>query len=52
MKKEIVNHVFFDLDNTLWDHRGNSEKTLEQMFLEYEITENHDLTFDEWHRVF
>lgn len=52
MDKEQVQHIFFDLDNTLWDHRGNSEITLAQMFRDYHITEKHHISFDEWHPVF
>ncbi|MGI9525952.1 MAG: YjjG family noncanonical pyrimidine nucleotidase [Weeksellaceae bacterium] len=50
--KEKIKHIFFDLDNTLWDHRGNSEATLKQMFKDYNITEDYNLNFDEWHQVF
>ncbi len=52
MDKARIEHVFFDLDNTLWDHRGNSEVTLEQMFKDYEITKKYKVTFEEWHEVF
>lgn len=44
--------MFFDLDNTLWDHRANSEKALKSIFEEQEITQRFDLSFDEWHPVF
>ncbi|MXV37504.1 noncanonical pyrimidine nucleotidase, YjjG family [Flavobacteriaceae bacterium Ap0902] len=50
--KDNIRHVFFDLDNTLWDHRGNSEATLRQMFKDYQITEQYNLDFDAWHEVF
>jgi putative hydrolase of the HAD superfamily len=30
-------HLFFDLDHTLWDFDTNSEKTLLQLFNEYEL---------------
>lgn len=49
---EKIKHVFFDLDNTLWDHRGNSEKVLEQMFINQKIQEKHQIQFHEWHHVF
>ena len=52
MNKQKVQHIFFDLDNTLWDHRGNSEITLKNMFLEHEIQSKYNLSFDTWHPVF
>lgn len=52
MQKQRVKHIFFDLDNTLWDHRGNSEATLLEMFETYEITKKYNLEFDEWHDIF
>ncbi|MFT5616857.1 MAG: putative hydrolase of the HAD superfamily [Arenicella sp.] len=30
-------HIFFDLDHTLWDFDRNSTETLEEMYLEYDI---------------
>lgn len=32
-------HLFFDLDHTLWDFDRNSEKTLRQLFEEYDLTQ-------------
>lgn len=52
MNKNIVKHIYFDLDNTLWDHRRNSILVLEKMFHENEITQKIDISFDEWHDVF
>lgn len=52
MDKAKVRHIFFDLDNTLWDHRGNSEITLEKMFAEYSIQQKYGFSFEEWHPVF
>ncbi len=52
MNKEKINHVFFDLDNTLWDHKGNSERTLKKMFSQYNIQTKYHITFEEWHTVF
>lgn len=31
-------HLFFDLDHTLWDFEKNSENTLKQLFDEYNLT--------------
>lgn len=52
MDKTKVKHVFFDLDNTLWDHRGNSEVTLKQMFQDYKIVEKYNVDFDTWHDAY
>ena len=27
-----IRHIFFDLDNTLWDHRKNAYLTLQEIF--------------------
>ena len=52
MDKLKVKHIFFDLDNTLWDHRGNSEFTLQQMFVDYNMESIYGITFQQWHPVF
>lgn len=49
MNKNSVQHIFFDLDNTLWDHRGNSKIVLEKMFQDYEIQRKYGIEFEEWH---
>ena len=36
MKK--YSHLFFDLDHTLWDFERNSIETLEEMYLEFELS--------------
>ncbi|HNP48654.1 MAG TPA: noncanonical pyrimidine nucleotidase, YjjG family, partial [Bacteroidia bacterium] len=30
-------HLFFDLDNTLWDFERNSRETLTELFHEYKL---------------
>lgn len=37
MKK--YQHVFFDLDHTLWDFDKNSSETLEELFITYQLAE-------------
>jgi putative hydrolase of the HAD superfamily len=32
---KAVTHIFFDLDDTLWDFRSNSEKVLSMLFIEH-----------------
>jgi putative hydrolase of the HAD superfamily len=44
-----IRHIFFDLDNTLWDHRKNAKLTLEGLFSKYKIQEKHQLSFDDFH---
>jgi putative hydrolase of the HAD superfamily len=44
-----IRHIFFDLDNTLWDHRKNAKITLEQLFKKYQIQEKYHFTFEDFH---
>ena len=37
-------HIFFDLDNTLWDFHRCSNETLEELFQEYELYKLGDVT--------
>ncbi|AZQ60746.1 noncanonical pyrimidine nucleotidase, YjjG family [Flammeovirga pectinis] len=37
MNKDTVEHIFFDLDHTLWDFEKNSEETLTHLFHKYGI---------------
>jgi len=50
MKKKY-SHIFFDLDNTLWDFRKNSYFALEETFGNY-FRENGQLTFEEFFEVY
>lgn len=43
--------IFFDLDDTLWDTIGNSRKTLEELYDEYEINRFYP-TFIEFYEVY
>ena len=45
MKKQYK-HLFFDLDHTLWDFETNSEKTLLQLYQEYELEQKGIPDFD------
>ena len=47
-----INHVFFDLDNTLWDHRKNAKLTLQKLFTKYQIIENHHINIDDFHEQY
>jgi putative hydrolase of the HAD superfamily len=35
-----VKHIFFDLDRTLWDFEANSKKTLEEIFISFDLKNN------------
>jgi len=44
-----IQHIFFDLDNTLWDHRRNAYLTIKDLFDKEEITLKHTIDFEEFH---
>jgi len=48
---KIYRHIFFDLDNTLWDFNFNSVETLREMFSEW-ISPRTDASEDEFVRVY
>jgi putative hydrolase of the HAD superfamily len=50
MKK--LRHIFFDLDNTLWDHRKNAFHTLKEIFEREKIQEKYNLEFEEFHKEY
>ncbi len=43
-----VKHIFFDLDNTLWDTDKNSMLTLQQMYKEMKVEETYRVAFSEF----
>lgn len=47
--QQTLKHVFFDLDNTLWDHRKNAELTLKKLFKKYNTSEVYKLDFQDFH---
>ncbi|WP_234109571.1 MULTISPECIES: YjjG family noncanonical pyrimidine nucleotidase [Chryseobacterium] len=47
-----IQHIFFDLDNTLWDHRKNAYHTLKEIFRAERVKENHHLDFEDFHREY
>ncbi|MCU7614751.1 YjjG family noncanonical pyrimidine nucleotidase [Chryseobacterium sp. GMJ5] len=47
-----IQHIFFDLDNTLWDHRRNAYLTIKDLFEKEEITLNYHIDFQEFHSVY
>ena len=44
-----IRHIFFDLDNTLWDHRKNAYLTLQELFSKEKVQEIYGLDFEEFH---
>lgn len=47
-----IQHIFFDLDNTLWDHRRNAYLTLKDIFQREKIQEKYNLGFEEFHKEY
>lgn len=47
-----IQHIFFDLDNTLWDHRKNAYLTIKDLFEKQEITLHYNIDFEEFHSVY
>ena len=46
MKIKNIKHIFFDLDNTLWDFEKNSREALQHLFLEHNIQLHCKTDFD------
>ena len=49
---ENIRHIFFDLDNTLWDHRKNAYNTIKDLFLKLEINEKYNIDFESFHKTY
>ena len=47
-----IQHIFFDLDNTLWDHRRNAYLTIKDLFGKEDITLKYSIDFEEFHSVY
>lgn len=47
-----IQHIFFDLDNTLWDHRRNAYLTIKDLFEKEEISLKYTIDFEEFHSVY
>ncbi|MDQ0592501.1 putative hydrolase of the HAD superfamily [Chryseobacterium ginsenosidimutans] len=47
-----IQHIFFDLDNTLWDHRKNAYLTIKNLFEKDEINLKYNIDFEEFHSVY
>src|SRR6218665_1700098 len=47
-----IRHIFFDLDNTLWDHRKNAYLTIKELFSQQKISGKYDIDFEEFHTAY
>lgn len=47
-----VRHIFFDLDNTLWDHRKNAYLTIKELFSQQNISAKYKIDFEEFHTAY
>lgn len=47
MKK--IKHIFFDLDNTLWDYRKNAAIAIRKVYAEFEIEKEYGYGFDDYY---
>lgn len=48
----MIQHIFFDLDNTLWDHRKNAYLTLKDIYSREKVQEKYSLGFEEFHKEY
>jgi putative hydrolase of the HAD superfamily len=44
-----IKHIFFDLDDTLWDFEKNSSAVLQDLFSEYNLTQKLNVDFHQFH---
>ncbi|MBU4537464.1 MAG: YjjG family noncanonical pyrimidine nucleotidase [Weeksellaceae bacterium] len=47
-----IQHIFFDLDNTLWDHRRNAYLTLKDIFKRQNVRDRYNLDFEDFHKEY
>lgn len=47
-----IRHIFFDLDNTLWDHRKNAHSTIKELFQNLEINDKYNIDFEPFHQKY
>jgi putative hydrolase of the HAD superfamily len=54
MARDLTNkkHLFFDLDDTLWDFEKNSGHVLEQLFLEFDLADKLKTDFSTFHSTY
>lgn len=44
-----ITHIFFDLDNTLWDYRRNAKITLAKLYEEFQIKDTYGYNFEQFY---
>lgn len=47
-----IRHIFFDLDNTIWDHRKNAYLTLKEIYRRENIQKIYRIPFEEFHKEY
>lgn len=47
-----IRHIFFDLDNTIWDFEKSSHATLQELFEKYDLLQLGVRSFEEFHRAY
>ncbi|SDE64604.1 YjjG family noncanonical pyrimidine nucleotidase [Riemerella columbipharyngis] len=52
MLKEKINHIFFDLDNTLWDHRKNARLALKKLFDNHSLADKLNVDFQGFYKCY
>ena len=45
-------HIFFDLDHTLWDFETNSKQTLNELFLKYDLGSSTSFEFEDFYQKY
>ena len=45
-------HIFFDLDHTLWDFETNSERCLQQLMIDFQLAEKYNLTHEKFYKKY
>ena len=48
----MIRHIFFDLDNTLWDHRKNAYLTIKDLCEQHRIQEVYGIDMEDFHNVY
>jgi len=48
----MIQNVFFDLDNTLWDHRKNAYLTIKDTFEDKEVQRLYGIEFEDFHKKY
>lgn len=52
VNRKHYRHIFFDLDNTLWDFEANSKETFHELFDRYQLTHRGIYSFEDFIEVY